>query len=381
MNCWRMFCVMFSALCILVGSLAPSDCLAVVIERDDLGSDPNVGNGSGVLDPELYGGSRTWLAYNGTGAPGRGNGQTGFSSEVVSDPNGSFTGTARGIYIYPFESPDPNNFPENHVPLLANVKPLEVADQFELGDYSDIEFSWENIEFFGLFSALHWVLNVDGTWYFHNDLTFSADSVSGDSDGDDAARLAFNPSASAWTELLLGPTAYYRNKASEDPDFDDDGLTTGLDFLAWQRGFGSSGPSNNADGNANQSIAPVGSRDDQVNLLDLAIWEDHYLDPFDPNNDETPSDIDTIAVGSAAGADLTGTVQGYGFFLQASELSTSPPFVQGTDILNVQIEGTPVVPLSGLALVPEPTSALLMLAGLVCLGRAGSVRQHSGRRD
>ena len=52
-------------------------------------------------------------------------------------------------------------------------------------------------------------------------------------------------------------------------DFNEDGSTDGLDFLALQRGFGAS-PATLSQGN--------GNGDGTVDDIDLGIWESHYGD-------------------------------------------------------------------------------------------------------
>ncbi len=54
----------------------------------------------------------------------------------------------------------------------------------------------------------------------------------------------------------------------DNADFDGDGDVDGADFLAWQRGFGTSGNATLAQGDANG--------DGDVNALDLAIWQAQY---------------------------------------------------------------------------------------------------------
>ena len=51
-----------------------------------------------------------------------------------------------------------------------------------------------------------------------------------------------------------------------DADFDDDGDVDGLDFLTWQRGYGTG--SLHSDGNANG--------DGTIDAVDLAIWQQQY---------------------------------------------------------------------------------------------------------
>ena len=61
----------------------------------------------------------------------------------------------------------------------------------------------------------------------------------------------------AYESPLLPPSA----------EFDGDGFVTGLDFLAWQRGFGSQSAST-ADGDADGDL--------DVDAADLGFWEDQY---------------------------------------------------------------------------------------------------------
>lgn len=59
---------------------------------------------------------------------------------------------------------------------------------------------------------------------------------------------------------------------TESADFDGDGFVTGLDFLAWQRGYGTAAPSGTpANGDANFDANIDGS--------DLAVWETQYGSP------------------------------------------------------------------------------------------------------
>jgi hypothetical protein len=53
--------------------------------------------------------------------------------------------------------------------------------------------------------------------------------------------------------------------AANNADFDGSGTVNGLDFLAWQRGFGLTGSASNAGGDANADSA--------VDAADLVIWE------------------------------------------------------------------------------------------------------------
>ena len=56
--------------------------------------------------------------------------------------------------------------------------------------------------------------------------------------------------------------------ATEDADFDGDGVVTGLDFLIYQQNVGLSGQTDNSNGDANF--------DGVVGTADLAIWETQY---------------------------------------------------------------------------------------------------------
>jgi len=56
--------------------------------------------------------------------------------------------------------------------------------------------------------------------------------------------------------------------AVETGDFDDDGAVSGIDFLAWQLGFGTSGGATLGQGDGNS--------DGNVDGADLAIWESQY---------------------------------------------------------------------------------------------------------
>ncbi len=58
------------------------------------------------------------------------------------------------------------------------------------------------------------------------------------------------------------------NQQSDDADFDNDNDVDGSDFLAWQRGFGTSSGATLADGDANY--------DGNVDSDDLDIWENQY---------------------------------------------------------------------------------------------------------
>lgn len=53
--------------------------------------------------------------------------------------------------------------------------------------------------------------------------------------------------------------------ADPSADFDDDGDVDGVDFLAWQRGFGMSNGANPSDGDANW--------DGAVDMADLTVWQ------------------------------------------------------------------------------------------------------------
>lgn len=56
--------------------------------------------------------------------------------------------------------------------------------------------------------------------------------------------------------------------ASENADFDGDGVVTGLDFLIWQSNLGLTGQTDNSNGDANG--------DGVVTAADLATWESQY---------------------------------------------------------------------------------------------------------
>ena len=55
---------------------------------------------------------------------------------------------------------------------------------------------------------------------------------------------------------------------TNDPDFDDDGMVTAMDFLRLQRGMGMTASATNQDGDANE--------DGNVDHLDVVAWEDQY---------------------------------------------------------------------------------------------------------
>ena len=65
-------------------------------------------------------------------------------------------------------------------------------------------------------------------------------------------------------ELITGLPAHL-----SDPDFNEDGLVTGADFLIWQRNFG------NLTGNATHAMGDA-SKDGKVNARDLAAWTLFY---------------------------------------------------------------------------------------------------------
>jgi hypothetical protein len=69
-------------------------------------------------------------------------------------------------------------------------------------------------------------------------------------------------------ETIVGEVNYVGSPPVINPDFNGDGRVDGKDFLAWQRGFGRTGQTNNAQGDANG--------DGVVNGADLAIWAGQF---------------------------------------------------------------------------------------------------------
>ena len=66
----------------------------------------------------------------------------------------------------------------------------------------------------------------------------------------------------------------YLSINTDSADFDTDTDVDGADFLAWQRGFGTTGGATKSQGDAND--------DGDVNALDLAVWEKQYGDVATP---------------------------------------------------------------------------------------------------
>ena len=83
-----------------------------------------------------------------------------------------------------------------------------------------------------------------------------------------------------------------------DADFDGDGLVTGLDFLAWQVGFGTAAPNGtNADGDADG--------DQDVDNDDLTAWENAYGSSFPvvaaiSGAGEAPAAVEAVEAPAAA---------------------------------------------------------------------------------
>lgn len=70
-------------------------------------------------------------------------------------------------------------------------------------------------------------------------------------------------------DRALGPgELQFLNSIQREADFDGDGVVSGLDFLAWQRGFGLSGTAGRSDGDADN--------DADVDVSDLGYWEQQY---------------------------------------------------------------------------------------------------------
>jgi hypothetical protein len=76
-------------------------------------------------------------------------------------------------------------------------------------------------------------------------------------------------------------------------DFNGDGAIDGADFLAWQRGFGLSGQTNNMNGDANV--------DGLVDAADLTVWQSQFGDAaFTPAASQVPEPAPRILVAIVA---------------------------------------------------------------------------------
>jgi hypothetical protein len=94
--------------------------------------------------------------------------------------------------------------------------------------------------------------------------------------GSRVGRLLFTP---AGAPLLAEPVA---------GDFDGDGVATGNDFLAWQRGLGTTVGATLADGDADGDGAVTGS--------DLAVWKSSFSQSEEPAAAvSTASGLDAVA--------------------------------------------------------------------------------------
>lgn len=65
-----------------------------------------------------------------------------------------------------------------------------------------------------------------------------------------------------------GSFALYQEATRQPPDFDDDGMVVGDDFLRWQRGVGLIGQINKSLGDAN--------RDGRIDQIDLNLWTQQF---------------------------------------------------------------------------------------------------------
>ena len=282
-----------------------------VLEYVSARASTGLGPGVTILDhvdlstQPITGPTPTWMAYNGVGAPGSFH---GFGSGDNATAGAAFD---EGIWMYPFD----NGNPTFETPLLATVKTLDPVDQFHTDDFDTLTFEWELIS--GQTAGVHFVLNVDGTWYLNNELTFgTGDSFVGALDGTPGS-LVFDPNAANWTILQLTGTPDPSGTPNDDTitvgaaagsdlfgtvmgygffneladlgattgidiisvtitgenalinaDFDGNNRVDGMDFLILQRGYGLTGQADNSNGDAD--------RNGVVDSNDIAIWELQY---------------------------------------------------------------------------------------------------------
>ena len=154
-------------------------------------------------------------------------------------------------------TPDPNptepTDPTHPGILRTYVDYIQVGGDMKLESPPDLLLDYEN----HVFSGTGFL-----TLGFSNDT--SAGSPGNYWDGDlDELRIstdALHPS------LFLGSTV--TPPLPEDADFNGDGDVDGVDYLAWQGGFGAIGTGTLATGDANDDM--------NVDAADLAIWETQY---------------------------------------------------------------------------------------------------------
>jgi hypothetical protein len=77
-----------------------------------------------------------------------------------------------------------------------------------------------------------------------------------------------DPADPATDSMQIGGVQFFDSSVAADTDFDNDGDTDGADFLAWQRGNGTTTGATNAQGDANGNGA--------VNGADLSAWKAQF---------------------------------------------------------------------------------------------------------
>jgi hypothetical protein len=164
-------------------------------------------------------------------------------------------------------------------------------------------------------------------------------------------------------ETIVAPSA----------DFNENGIVAGLDFLAWQRGFGTDAGSGNvasvASGNANG--------DQYVNNEDLAVWEAQYgTSPAGGNvSNPIPDDVASwISSGYLTGS--LGTVNrtppvNIPSVSTMGDIAWGRASVLDGGALYIWTEAIPAV--TAVTAVPEPSSLVLVIG--LCLGIAGGSRK------
>lgn len=169
---------------------------------------------------------------------------------------------------------DINFIPVDDFPGLTNVNGEEIALWPSLGAYEDPNDprNPENALAMLTYGVNgDWPATVNGASIYLE--SFDADPNEGAnwslSQADDAAG-SFYISVGSTLHLGgdVGTPGFFAASPGADADFDNDGDVDGLDFLAWQRKFGTVGGLVLGPGDAN------GDRD--VNAEDLAIWEGQY---------------------------------------------------------------------------------------------------------